>query len=140
MKKILFIFILINLVSCKKNKIEYSKQDILEKVKEGDTIPEIPEIAEIGHWYQPEIMQQDEIEKDGGKNDYQYTLTNSDLLDTDLKNLKIHSIKIVRNYYKFLIRINVPFNYDKIIVKIVHRNGNEDIFKYSEKEMQNIIK
>lgn len=63
-----------------------------------------------------EIMQQEEIEKSNGKNDYQYTLTNSDLLDKDTENLKEHSLKI-SNYYNFLTRINKPFIYDKIIVK-----------------------
>jgi len=144
MKKILYIFILMTLVSCKENqndskrKIDYVDVDDNGNAKKAQTIS--VEIKEIGDLYQPEIMKQEEIKKNNGKNNYQYTLTNSDLLDTDIENLKTHSRKIASNYYKFLIRINVPFNYDKIIVKIIHRNGKTDIFKYSEKEIQEIIK
>ena len=133
-----------NLVSCKENQIDSQKKidyvDVDDKgnAKKAQTISD--EIKEIGDLYQPEIMNQEELKKNNGKNNYQYTLTNSDLLDTDIENLKTHSRKIVSNYYKFLIRINVPFNYDKIIVKIIHRNGKMDIFKYSEKEIQEIIK
>lgn len=137
MKKIIYILILLNLLSCKESKIENSKKDNFEEIKEGKIIPEV---EEIGKLYYPERMEQEQIKKNTGKNDYQYTLTNSDLLDTDLQNLKNHSKTIARYYYKFLIRINVPFNYDKIIVKIIHRNGKVDIFKYSEKEMKEIIK
>jgi len=85
-------------------------------------------------------MQQEEIKNKTEKNNYRYTITNSDLLDTDLQNIKIHSRKIVNIYYKFLIRINSPFNYNKIIVKIVHRNGKIDSYEYSEKEIKRIIK
>ena len=144
MKKILYIFILMNLVSCKENQIDSQKKidyvDVDDKgnAKKAQTISD--EIKEIGDLYQPEIMKQEELKNNNGKNNYQYTLTNSDLLDTDIENLKTHSRKIVSNYYKFLIRINVPFNYDKIFVKIIHRNGKMDIFKYSEKEIQEIIK
>lgn len=98
------------------------------------------EIQEIGNLYKPEMMQQEEIKNKAKKNNYRCTITNSDLLDADLQNIKIHSRKIVSIYYKFLIRINSPFNYNKIIVKIIHRNGKVDNFEYSEKEMQEIIK
>lgn len=98
------------------------------------------ETQEIGSLYRPEIMQQEEIKMKNGKKNYRYTLTNSDLLDTDLKNIKIHSKKIANIYHKFLIRINSPFHYNKIIIKIIHRNGKIDIFEYSEKEMKGIIK
>lgn len=144
MKKILFIFILMNLVACKETKIESQKKfDYVDVDNNGDakkTQNITDEIQETGYLYQPEIMQQEEIEKSNGKNDYQYTLTNSDLLDKDTENLKEHSLKIVSNYYNFLTRINKPFIYDKIIVKIIHRNGKVDIFKYSEEEMREIIK
>lgn len=98
------------------------------------------EIHEIGRLYRPEIMQQEEIKTKSAKNNYRYTLTNSDLLDTDLQNIKIHSREIVSIYYKFLIRTNTPFNYNKIIIKIVHRNGKIHSFDYSEKDMKEIIK
>ena len=144
MKKILSIFILINLISCKESEIKSTKKfDYVHVNEEGiaNEVQKTPnETDEIGYLYQPERMETEEIKKNTGKNDYQYTLTNSDLLDSDLQNLKIHSRKIVSAYYKFLIRVNVPFNYDKIIVKIIHKNGKVDIFKYSENEMQEIIK
>lgn len=136
MKKIIFIFILINLVSCKDTKIEIEKKiDYIDGgAKKTQNI--MDEIQEIGYLYQPEIMKQEKIEKKNGKNDYKYTLINSDLLDKDTGNLKKHSLKIVCNYYNFLTKINKPFIYDKIIVEIIHRTGKVDIFKYSEEEMQ----
>jgi len=144
MKKILFLFILINLISCKETKIENPKKfDYVDVDNNGDakkTQNITDEIQEIGYLYQPEIMKQEEIEKSNGKNDYQYTLINSDLLDAETENLKKHSLKVVSNYYIFLTKINKPFIYDKIIVKIIHRNGKVDIFKYSEEEMREIIK
>jgi hypothetical protein len=140
MKKIIFIFILINLVSCKDTKIEIEKNiDYIDVDNNGDAKKKqniMDEIQEIGYLYQPEIMKQEKIEKNNGKNDYKYTLINSDLLDKDSENLKKHSLKIVSNYYNFLSKINNPFIYDKIIVKIIHRNGKVDIFKYSEEKMQ----
>lgn len=133
-----------SLISCKENKIDCPKKiDYVDVDNSGNakkTQKTSNETDEIGYLYQPERMETEEIKKNTGKNDYQYTLTNSDLLDNDLQNLKIHSRKIVSTYYKFLIRVNVPFDYDKIIVKIIHRNGKVNIFKYSEKEMQEIIK
>lgn len=133
-----------SLFSCKENKLNSTKKIDYVNVDEeekADKVQKISnEIEEIGYLYQPERMEQEEIKKNNGKNNYQYTLTNSDLLDTDIENLETHSRKIVSNYYNFLIRINVPFNYDEIIVKIVHRNGKVNIFKYSEKEIQEIIK
>jgi hypothetical protein len=116
-------------------KIEESSQSRLDHYKKIDE-----EIQEIGTLYRPERMQQEEIKNKTGKNNYRYTLTNSDLLDTDLQNIKIHSRKIVSIYYKFLSRINSPFNYKKIIVKIEHRDGKIDNFEYSEDEIQKIIK
>lgn len=98
------------------------------------------ETQEIGQLYKPEKFQTEEIKMGTGKNNYQCTVKNSDLLDTDLQNIKMHSGKIASIYYKFLIRINSPFKYNKIIVKIEHRNGKIDSFEYSEKEMEEIIK
>jgi hypothetical protein len=140
MKKIIFIFIIINLVSCKDTEIKIPKKnDYFDVDNNGDAKKKqniMDEIQEIGYLYQPEIMKQEKIEKNNGKNDYKYTLINSDLLDKDSENLKKHSLKIVSNYYNFLTKINKPFIYDKIIVEIIHRNGKVDIFKYSEEEMQ----
>lgn len=139
MKKIIFIFILLNLVSCKDTKIEIPKKidyiDVDNNVDAKKTQNIMDEIQEIGYLYEPEIMKQEKIEKNNGKNDYKYTLINSDLLDKDTGNLKKHSLKIASNYYNILTKMNKPFIYDKIIVKIIHRNGKVEIFKYSEEEM-----
>ena len=116
-------------------KIEESSQSRLDHYKKVDD-----ETRDIGYIYKPEKIQTEEIKMKTGKNNYQCTVTNSDLLDTDLQNIKMHSGKIAGIYYKFLIRINSPFNYNKIIIKIEHRNGKIDSFEYSEKEMQKIIK
>ena len=116
-------------------KIEESSQSRLDNYKKVED-----ETREIGDLYRPEMIRTEEIKMKSGKNNYQCTVTNSDLLDTDLQNIKIHSRKIVGIYHKFLSRINSPFNYNKIIVKIEHRNGKIDNFEYSEEEMQKIIK
>lgn len=131
MKKILIFFILFSLFSCKGNKIKNSEKNSSEKVTEGEIIPEI---QEIGNLFRPEMMEQEEIKIVNGKNNYQYTITNSDLLDTELENTEKYAKQIVNVYYKFLIRINNPFNYDKIITKIIHRNGKIESFKFSEKD------
>lgn len=116
-------------------KIEESSQSRLDNYKKVED-----ETREIGDLYRPEMIQTEEIKMKSAKNNYQCTVTNSDLLDTDLQNIKIHSKKIVSIYYKFLSRINSPFNYNKIIVKIEHRDGKIDNFEYSEDEIQKIIK
>ena len=116
-------------------KIEESSQSRLDHYKKVDD-----ETRDIGYIHKPEKIQTEEIKMKTGKNNYQCTVTNSDLLDTDLQNIKMHSGKIAGIYYKFLIIINSPFNYNKIIVKIEHRNGKIDSFEYSEKEMRKIIK
>ena len=136
MNKIILLIILLNLFSCKGNKIENSEKNSSEKVTEGEIIPEI---QEIGNIFRPEMMEQEEIKIVSGKNNYQYTITNSDLLDTDIKNTEKYAKQIVNIYYKFLIRINKPFNYDKIIAKIIHRNGKIEVFKYSETEIIEIL-
>ena len=137
MYKILVALIMMNLYSCKEKKVVNKiENDDLENAHIGPIIPEIQVVADL---FKPERMEQDEIENKTGKNNYKYTITNSDLLDTDLKNTKIYAEQIVDNYYNFLIRINKPFNYDKIIVEIRHRNGKIDIFKYSEIEMKEIL-
>ncbi|WP_035650996.1 hypothetical protein [Flavobacterium sp. ASV13] len=136
MKTYIYLAILITLFSCKENKIEVQEKQNVKKIGP----PKIDyEIREIGQLYRPEMMQQEEIKNGNGKNNYRYTLTNSDLLDQDLQNIQIHSRKIALNYYNFLIKINSPFNYEKIIVKIVHRNGKIDSFEYSEKEIKEIM-
>jgi hypothetical protein len=92
-------------------KIEESSQSRLDHYKKVDD-----ETRDIGYIYKPEKIQTEEIKMKIGKNNYQCTVTNSDLLDTDLQNIKMHSGKIAGIYYKFLIRINSPFNYNKFTI------------------------
>lgn len=141
MKNILILFTLFILFSCNNNKTEKTQNTIVEKkipekVSEGVIIPEV---QEIGNLFKPEIMKQEEIEMSKGFNKYQYTLTNSDLLDSDLKNAQNYSNQILKLYYKFLKRINKPFNYSEIIVKVIHRNGKIDLNRYSEMEVNKIL-
>ena len=125
-----------NLFSCKTEKTENKERKESEKVTEGKIIPEV---QEIGNIFRPEMMKQEEIENKVGKNNYQFTITNSDLIDNDLKNTDKYAEQIVEKYYAFLIRINKPFNYDKIIVKIEHRNKKIENYEYSENEMLKIL-
>lgn len=142
MKKNILLIVLVTLLSCKENNIDIpEKKNIKKKNTEKISHEKIDkEIQKIGNLYRPEIMQQEEIEIKTRKKNYRYTLTNSNLLDTDLQNIKSHSRKIVRIYYKFLIKINSPFTFNKIIIQIIHRNGKIDNFEYSEREMKEIIK
>lgn len=120
----------------KKEKLELQKNNSTEISYEKPD----DEIQEIGNLFRPEIMQQEKIKLKNGKNNYQYTLTNSDLLDKDLENIKNHSKKIAINYYNLLKRTNKPFSYNKIIVKVIHRNNKIDRFEYSEKDIKDISK
>lgn len=133
MKNYLFIIIAILTISCKEipMNVQDRKGETIVNKKTNDS-----EIQEIGKLYQPEKIETKQIksESDIKKDNYEITLTNSDLLDTDLKNIKKHSKKIAAIYYKFLVRINSPFNYNKIIVKIIHRNGKIESYKHSEIE------
>ncbi|AWK06603.1 hypothetical protein HYN56_21165 [Flavobacterium crocinum] len=124
----------------------YSKKSHLAKDKTKENSGKMStskldkEIQAIANLYRPEMMKQEKIEIKNGKSNYQYTLFNSDLLDNDLKNTKNYSRTIAGIYYSFLKRINSPFSYNKIIIKIVHRNGAIDNFEYSEKDMTEIVK
>lgn len=130
MKKHLFIFIIFFLISCNKNTIKAQETDNIRV--NAETINE--EIIEIGNLYQPEKMevQQSKNNKEYKNENYQITLTNSDVLDKEENNLNIHSEKIVALYYKNLIRNSKSLDFDTIAVTINHRNGNIDIFKYDK--------
>ena len=125
MKDYLFILILISFFSCKEN-IVNAQEKKLEKIEIKQKMED--EIQEIGNLYQPEkmVVKQNKIRPDNKKEDYQITLTNSDILDKDLENIETHVAKIVSIYYKNLVRNIIPFNYNKIIVEIEHRNGKKD--------------
>lgn len=133
MKNYLFIIILISIFSCKMNIIN-AQEKTSEKTEIYETVND--ETKEIGILYQPEKIETNEIKSRNKvkKNDYEITITNSDLLDTDSENIKTHTRKIADIYYSFLIRINIPFVYNNIIVKIIHRNGKIENFKYQEKD------
>ncbi|WP_413998197.1 hypothetical protein ACMDB5_10430 [Flavobacterium sp. W1B] len=139
MKNYLYILILTSIISCKENVVndQERKTENLETIEKMDD-----EIREIGNLYKPEkfVAKQGKIRTDNKKENYQITLTNSDLLDSDKENAKGHAEKIVNLYYKNLVRNIVPLNYNKIIVEIEHRNGKKQSFKYSEKEIKEIIK
>lgn len=137
MKKKLFILILILTFSCKKNEVKHPEtknNEVINKEKLND------ELQKIGNLYKPEKfeLKENKIEAESIKENYTITLTNSNLLDTDLKNIKTHCEKIAIIYYTFLVRSIKSFNYDKIIVKIVHRNGTIYSCNYSEKEIREI--
>jgi hypothetical protein len=139
MRKFLYILIIISTFSCKDNVInaqeqKSEKQEV--KVKMDD------EIQQIGNIYQPEkmVIKQNKIRTDNKKENYQITLTNSNLLDSDKENVENHAEKIVKMYYRNLSRNIVDLNSDKIIVEIEHRNGKKESFKYSEIEIQKLEK
>ena len=139
MKNYLLILMLISISSCKENEV-IAQEKKPEKAELSEEMNY--EIQEIGNLYKPEkmIIKQNKIRTDNEKENYQITLTNSDLLDSDTENLKKHAEKIANFYFKNLSRNIVPLNCRNIIVEIEHRNGKKDNFKYSEKEMKKIIK
>lgn len=124
---------IISIVSCRENTInaQEKKSENIETIVKMDD-----EIREIGNLYQPErmIAKQGKVRTDNKKEDYQITLTNSDLLDRISENKDEHVKKIATLYYKNLTKNIVPFNYNKITVNIEHRNGKKNSFKYSEKD------
>ncbi len=139
MRKFLYILIIISTFSCKDNVItaqeqKSEKQEV--KVKMDD------EIQQIGNIYQPEkmVIKQNKIRTDNKKENYQITITNSNLLDSDKENVENHAEQIVKMYYLNLSRNILDLNSDKIIVEIEHRNGKKESFKYSEIEIQKLEK
>lgn len=133
MKNYLFIIILFSIISCNEN-VKSSKERKSVEIEVADKIDD--EIEEIGNFYRPEkmVVKQKKVRNDNKKEDYQITLTNSDLLDDNSENIEKQVGKIVQLYYKNLTKNNIPFNYNKIIVKIEHRNGKKEIFKYTDKD------
>ncbi|MET3045672.1 hypothetical protein [Flavobacterium covae] len=141
MRKHLFILILISTISCKQNLVNIPEKKIEKKSEEKSISEKIDdEIQQIGHLYQPERMsiKQNKIRTDNKKENYDITLINSDLLDKDIENIEKHAEKIVLLYYKNLVRNIIPFNGDKILVIIEHRNGKKDTFKFTEKEIHKL--
>ena len=129
MKSYIYIILLISLISCKENKANgQEKENYKIDLNEG--------IQEIGNLYQPEKMsiKQNKIRTDNKKENYQITLTNSDLLDSITENTEKHAKNIVNLYFKNLVRNIVPLNFNKITVNIEHRNGKKESFKFTEKD------
>lgn len=134
MKNSLLILLLVSFLSCKENTTtaqDKKPEETVNSQKLDD------EIQQIGNLYQPEkiVAKQNKIRTDNKNEDYKITLTNSDSLDTDIKNLQKHAEKIVRLYYKNLSRNIVPLNCNEILIEIEHRNGEKDSFKFTEKDI-----
>ena len=125
--------------SCKENVVtaQEKKSEVKTSVEKMDY-----EIQQIGNIYKPERMQvkDGKIRTDNKKENYQITLINSDLLDSDKENVKSHAEKIAKMYYENLSRKIVDLNSNKIIVEIEHRNGKKENFKFSEIEIQKFKK
>jgi succinyl-CoA synthetase beta subunit len=96
---------------------------------------------EIGYLYNPEKMtiKENKVGINNEKENYQITLTNSDLLDNDIENVEKHAKKIATVYYKFLFQNIKPFNLKKIIIKIEHRNTKINSFEYSEENINQLL-
>lgn len=133
MKNYLYILLIISIISCKENVVnaQEKKSENIETIEKMDV-----EIQEIGNLYKPEkfVAKQGKIRTDNKKENYQITLFNSDLLDDEKENIKNHAKKIANLYYKNLVHNIIPFNFNKIIVEIEHRNGKKESYKYTEKD------
>ena len=133
MKNYLYILVLISIISCKENaaKVQEKKSDDVE------IIPNINStIQQIANLYIPEkiTINQGKIRNKDNEKNYEITLSNSNLLDDEKENIENYAEKIANLYYKNLIKNIIPFDFDKIIVEIEHKNGKKEIFKYTEKD------
>lgn len=139
MKYYIIILSLILAYSCQ----ERSNMDSEQRIKDLPNEEKIKlntQVQEIGNLYMPEkmIFKEANVKKKSEKEDYQITLTNSDLLDTDLKNIEGHSQKIALFYYKFLVSNIIPLNLKKIIVRIEHKNLKVDQFEYLDENINKL--
>jgi hypothetical protein len=149
MKEYLSIIILILVFSCKKDNTigqeqEINESKIVNKEKAQNKAPNQEEVddvvQEIAKLYNPK-----EIEIKGNRvgihnerENYQVTLKNSNLLDSDILNIEKHAKKIALIYYDFLTQNVNPFNFKKIIIKIEHNNKKINSFEYTEKDIKNL--
>lgn len=138
MKNILYILILISVYSCDKKNYSVPGKKV-NNLNGGEKINLNQQVQEIGNLYLPEEMtfKEKSIKSNSEKEDYQITLINSDLLDTDFDNIEKHAGKIASLYYKYLLSNIKPLSLKNIIVKIKHRNLKIDRFEYSK---ENVIK
>ncbi len=130
--KYYLLIIITSFCSCMKNEVvaqEVITNNVIDEQKLDD------KIQEIGSLYKPEkmVLKENSVESNHEKEDYQITLTNSDLLDnSSTVELEKHALNIANSYYKYLkARIN-PLNVKKVIVKIEHRNKQADRLEYLE--------
>jgi hypothetical protein len=143
MKKYLFIIILIYTFSCKENDVVPQKEET-HKITEQKTNSQekVNDLAQkIGELYNPERMtiKGIRVEKNEDEN-YKITLTNSDLIDSDIKNVEKHAQKIAIDYYRYLKQNIEPLNLKMLIIKIEHRNTKIDSFSYSNENIIELIK
>nr|WP_315153824.1 hypothetical protein [uncultured Flavobacterium sp.] len=134
MKNHVLVIILIITSSCKDNKIFSPEKKVQKEVKKENI--NSYEVQQIGRLYQPAniIIKVNNIGGNTEKEDYQITLTNSNLLDSKLEDLQMHSKKIAALYNTFLTKTLKPFNVQKIIVKIEHKNGKNNSFEFTEQK------
>jgi hypothetical protein len=136
MKNYLLIIIIIICYSCKENKTN-QKQNKINKTSDFPKINPNVIAQQIDSMYHPEAMtiKGNRIGGNAEKENYQITIENSKLLDSNLIGNKKDAEKISTIYYKYLTKAIKPFNLEKIIIEIKHRNGKKDSFEFSENEI-----
>lgn len=95
------------------------------------------QIQEIAKIYYPEQMnfKGNSILNNSEKEDYQITITNSELIDNNLDSTEEHANKIVSLYYIFLAKNVKSLNIKKITVNIEHKDMKISSFEYLEKDI-----
>jgi len=137
MKKYLFLIILFLIYSCKHDKIILPEKKVIKEQK-NESHDEVMKIAGL---YRPEKMVAKGKRKGTytEKENYQITITNSNLLDNDIENIESHAQKIAIIYHKSLMKTIPRFNFKKIIVKIKHKNAKSETFEYSEENISQLL-
>lgn len=148
MKKYLILIILVCVYSCKEdNSIINEKKrakigNEVNKENKGPNQDKVNNIAQkFGDLYNPQKMEikGNRVGSNNEKENYKVTLTNSDLLDSDIANIEKHAKKIAIIYYSYLSKNVKPFNFKKIIIKIEHKNNKVNDFEYSEKDINSLL-
>lgn len=108
-------------------------KEISNEVKDVKKDKLKPQLEEIGNLYKPEeiSVKENKVGNDFEKQDFQITLTNSDSIDGDLKNVDRHAEKIALLYHSFLEENVGLVNVKMILVNINHRNTTTHNFKYT---------
>lgn len=125
MKKVALVLMLLSLISCNKNK-KFANNE-----KEA--------VQQVLNFYNGECKKsKGAILKNGETKSYfELEISKSELLNSDLKNLKSHSANIAYLFYSSLKNVEV---YDDIKVKINLSEGNTEDFSYSNEELNEIKK